>query len=63
MTVVNLELAVITPPVGLNLYAVSGIAGISIAKIFKGSIPYLAIIILFLIFIILVPEYVLLLNR
>lgn len=62
MAVVNFEMAVITPPVGLNLYAVSGIAGIPVSRVFKGSIPYLIITTLFLIFIIFVPEFVLLLE-
>jgi C4-dicarboxylate transporter DctM subunit len=61
MAVVNLEMAVITPPVGLNLYTVSGIAGIPISKVFKGSIPYLTVTAFFLIFIIFFPEFVLLL--
>lgn len=62
MAVVNFEMAVITPPVGLNLYAVSGIAGIPVSKVFKGATPYLSVTALFLIFIIFVPEFVLLLE-
>ena len=62
MAIVNFEMAVITPPVGLNLYTVSGIAGIPVSKVFKGSIPYMIIMALFLIFIIFVPEFVLLLE-
>lgn len=62
MAVVNLEIAVITPPVGLNLYAVSGVSKIPIMQVFKGSIPYLIIMLCFLLFIVFVPEFTLLLT-
>lgn len=49
---INMEIGLITPPVGLNLFVVQGIApDVSIAKIMRGSLPYvlcmcLAIVIL-----------------
>lgn len=62
MAVINLEMAVITPPVGLNLYAVCSISGLPVSTVFRGAAPYLVIISLFLLFIIFVPEYVMILN-
>ncbi len=38
---INMEIGLITPPVGLNLYVINGIApDIPLKTILKGSIPY-----------------------
>ncbi|MFD1695018.1 TRAP transporter large permease [Roseibium aestuarii] len=38
---INMEIGLITPPVGLNLYVINGIAPkITLAEILRGSIPY-----------------------
>jgi len=44
MMSVNLSIGVLTPPVGLNLYVVSGIAKISLVRVSKAVIPFLYII-------------------
>ena len=36
----NVEMGVITPPVGLNLFAVSGTSGIPLPQVLKGTIPF-----------------------
>jgi len=42
--VVNLNMAVITPPVGLNLYAIKSIAeDISMGDIIRGSLPFVVV--------------------
>ncbi len=39
---INLEIGLITPPVGLNLYVINGIApDISLGTILRGSLPYM----------------------
>ena len=44
---INMELAVITPPVGLNLYVINGIApDISLKKILMGSLPFVGCMVL-----------------
>ena len=44
LLVVNLEMAVITPPVGLNLYAMkSAVPSLALGDIFRGVVPYLVI--------------------
>lgn len=59
--VISLALGLITPPVGVCLYAASNVTGLSIESIIKASVPWIiltiAILILFIIFpnIILVP--------
>jgi C4-dicarboxylate transporter DctM subunit len=40
MITLNVETGVVTPPVGLNLFAVSGTAGISLPQVIKGTLPF-----------------------
>ncbi|HEX7054918.1 MAG TPA: TRAP transporter large permease [Burkholderiales bacterium] len=42
MVVLNVEAGVVTPPVGLNLFAVSGTSRISLPEVIKGTIPFFA---------------------
>ena len=41
--VVNMEIGMITPPVGLNLFVASGISGLSLWDVFKGAAPFMVI--------------------
>ena len=40
---VNMEIGMITPPVGLNLFVASGISGLSLWEVFKGAAPFMII--------------------
>jgi C4-dicarboxylate transporter DctM subunit len=40
MLTLNIEMGVVTPPVGLNLFAVSGTSKISLQEVIKGTIPF-----------------------
>jgi TRAP-type C4-dicarboxylate transport system permease large subunit len=40
MLVLNVETGVVTPPVGLNLFAVSGTSRIPLPQVLKGTIPF-----------------------
>lgn len=42
---VNMELGMITPPVGLNLFVVSGVAKESLEEVVKGVIPFILLMI------------------
>ena len=53
--IVNMELAVITPPIGMNLFVVSAISRQSISNVFQGALPFVGIIALGLIILILFP--------
>jgi C4-dicarboxylate transporter DctM subunit len=53
--VVNMEIGMITPPVGLNLFVTSGIAGMSVMGVVKAAAPFLAVLFVFLILITYVP--------
>lgn len=55
--VVNLEMAVITPPVGLNLYTMKSVVPeLDLSDIFKGVVPYLVIEIALLVLMVFVPD-------
>lgn len=55
--VMNLELAVVTPPVGLNLYTLRGVCRfLSIEEIIRASIPFVIIQFLGLVFFVLFPS-------
>ncbi|MGD8567460.1 MAG: TRAP transporter large permease subunit [Gammaproteobacteria bacterium] len=55
MMVVNMEIGMITPPVGLNLFVTAGVAGMSMVNIVKAAAPWLAVMFLFLIIVTYVP--------
>ena len=54
MVTLNVEMGVVTPPVGLNIFAVSGTSKIPIMQVIKGTIPFflgdLAVLILVIFF-------------
>jgi C4-dicarboxylate transporter DctM subunit len=53
--VVNMEIGMITPPVGLNLFVTSGITGMSILEVVKAALPWLCILLVFLVLVTYVP--------
>ena len=53
--VVNMEIGMITPPVGLNLFVTSGVAQMSMMRVVKAAAPWLAILFVFLIMITYIP--------
>jgi C4-dicarboxylate transporter DctM subunit len=55
MMVVNMEIGMITPPVGLNLFVTAGVAKMSVLNIVKAATPWLGIMFLFLIIVTYIP--------
>ncbi len=53
--VVNMEIGMITPPVGLNLFVTAGVAGMSVLNVVKAALPWLGIMFIFLILVTYVP--------
>ncbi len=53
--VVNMEIGMITPPVGLNLFVTSGVEGMSMMRVVKASLPFLAVLFVFLIMVTYIP--------
>ena len=54
--VVNMEIGMLTPPVGLNLFVTAGITGHSIGWVIKAALPWLLLLLFFLIIITYVPQ-------
>jgi len=61
--VVNMEIGMITPPVGLNLFVTSGITGMSLVQTTKAALPWLAILLVFLLLVTYIPEISMALPR
>jgi C4-dicarboxylate transporter DctM subunit len=53
--VVNMEIGMITPPVGLNLFVTSGITGMTMVEVIRAAVPWLMLLLVFLIIITYVP--------
>jgi len=46
----------ITPPVGLNLFVTSGVAGMPMLDVVKAALPWLGILFIFLIMVTYIPS-------
>ncbi|MFZ2650991.1 MAG: TRAP transporter large permease [Burkholderiaceae bacterium] len=53
--VVNLEIGMVTPPVGLNLFVTAGITGMSIMQVVRAALPWLTVLLVFLVIVTYVP--------
>ncbi|MBE1298130.1 MAG: TRAP transporter large permease subunit [Rhodobacteraceae bacterium] len=53
--VVNMEIGMITPPVGLNLFVTSGVAGMPMMGVVRAALPFLAVLFVFLIMVTYIP--------
>ena len=53
--VVNLEIGMVTPPVGLNLFVTAGITGMSIMQVVRAALPWLSVLVVFLVIVTYVP--------
>jgi C4-dicarboxylate transporter DctM subunit len=54
--VVNMEIGMLTPPVGLNLFVISGVTGQSMGWAIKACVPWLLVLLTFLVIITYVPQ-------
>jgi len=52
---VNMELALLTPPIGLNLYVLSSITEAPIGEVIRGTLPFIVLLLLLLILVTYVP--------
>ncbi|WP_421857141.1 TRAP transporter large permease [Oricola sp.] len=53
--VVNMEIGMITPPIGLNLFVTSGITGMSLIQVVRAAAPFVAVLLVFLVIVTYVP--------
>ncbi len=54
--VVNMEIGMITPPVGLNLFVTAGIAQMSVMSVVRAALPWMGILFIFLIMVTYIPQ-------
>jgi len=54
--VVNLEIGMVTPPVGLNLFVTAGITGMSIGRVVRAALPWSLVLLAFLMLVTYVPS-------
>ena len=53
--VVNMEIGLVHPPVGLNLFVTSAVTGLTLGQTIRAALPWLSILLLFLILVTYVP--------
>ena len=53
--VVNMEIGMIAPPIGLNLFVTSGITGMSLIQVVRAAAPFVAVLLVFLVLVTYVP--------
>jgi TRAP-type C4-dicarboxylate transport system permease large subunit len=60
VSIIAIECGLVTPPVGLNVYAVKGVAGIDISleDLFRGSFPFFFIMLACVIIIMIFPAII-----
>lgn len=57
LVVVNMEMALITPPVGLNLFVISGVErSAKMQEIIRGVVPFIIIMVVFLVLLCFLPQ-------
>jgi C4-dicarboxylate transporter, DctM subunit len=54
--VVNMEIGMLTPPVGLNLFVTSSITGMPLIEVIKSTLPWLLLMMVFLMMITFIPQ-------
>ncbi len=54
--VVNMEIGLITPPVGLNLFVTSAVTGMPVTQVIRAAMPWLMILLGFLVIVTYVPS-------
>ena len=53
--VVNMEIGMVTPPVGLNLFVTSGVTKMSLMQVSRAALPWLSVLLVFLLMVTYIP--------
>ncbi|MDT4855068.1 C4-dicarboxylate TRAP transporter large permease protein DctM [compost metagenome] len=53
--VVNMEIGMVTPPVGLNLFVTSGVTGMNLVQVTRAALPWLSVLLIFLVMVTYIP--------
>jgi C4-dicarboxylate transporter, DctM subunit len=54
--VVNMEIGMVTPPVGLNLFVTAGITRMPVMQVVRAALPWLSVLLAFLVIVTYVPQ-------
>jgi len=63
MIVILIEMGLVTPPVGMDAFILSGVTGIPLVTIFRGAVPFLVAVIVCLIILAIFPQIALFLPN
>jgi C4-dicarboxylate transporter DctM subunit len=55
MLVINMELALMSPPVGLNLFVISNISNIPLNQVLRGTMPFFGLMVVMLLVVTYIP--------
>lgn len=55
LLILNMELAVITPPIGLNLFVISAISKVPVLQVFRGTLPFVGAVFIVLLGLMFIP--------
>jgi C4-dicarboxylate transporter DctM subunit len=55
VVIVNMELAALTPPVGLNLYVMKSISKLRLVEVLRGFLPFVLLLAILLVLVTLIP--------
>ncbi len=61
--VLNMQIGLVSPPVGLNLFVTSSVSGLSLERVIKSSLPWLLVLLFVLVLITYIPWFSLALPR
>lgn len=51
-----MEIGMVTPPVGLNLFVTSGVTGMSLMQVTRAALPWLMVLLVFLLLVTYIPQ-------
>jgi C4-dicarboxylate transporter DctM subunit len=54
--VVNMEIGLVTPPVGLNLFVTAGVAGMTLGAVVRAALPWLSVLFVVLVLVTYIPS-------
>lgn len=63
LLVINLEIALITPPVGMNLFTIKAITDANLTQIIRGAAPYVVLMLVVLMLVLVFPQFALWLPK
>ena len=56
MVVILIEMGLVTPPVGMDAFVLSGITGIPLGTVFRGAVPFLIAVVICIVLLAIFPQ-------